>query len=133
VIAVDTSVVVPGLSPWHERHDSCRSVLDEKPRIVGHALVECFSVLTRLPAPYRMPAQLASELLISNFGQPSLVMAAEDLGRFVASLPQYRVSGGAVYDALIGATAAQAGAVLLSLDARAARAYEAVGAEVRLL
>jgi len=133
VIAVDTSVVVPGLSAWHERHDSCRLVLDEQPRIVGHALVESFSVLTRLPVPYRMPSQLASELLISNFGQPALVMTAEDTARFVASLPQWRVVGGAVYDALIGATATQAGAVLLTLDERAARTYAAVGAEVRLL
>jgi predicted nucleic acid-binding protein len=133
MIAVDTSVVVPGLSAWHEHHESCRSVLDGQPRIVGHALVESFSVLTRLPAPFRMPTQLASELLSTNFDQPPLVLAAEDTARFVASLPQWRVVGGSVYDALIGATAAQAGAVLLTLDARAARTYQAVGADVRFL
>jgi predicted nucleic acid-binding protein len=133
VIAVDTSVVVPALSAWHERHESCRTVLDDRPHIVGHALVESFSVLTRLPAPFRMRPQLASELLSANFGHPALVMTADDTARFVANLSQWRVVGGAVYDALIAATAAQAGAVLLTLDARAARTYLAVGADVRLL
>ena len=80
-----------------------------------------------------MQPQLASELLSANFDQPPLVLTAEDTARFVASLPRMRVVGGAVYDALIGATATQAGAVLLTADARAARTYEAVGAEVRLL
>jgi len=133
VIAVDTSVVVPALSSWHERHEPCRTVLDDRPRIVGHALVESFSVLTRLPAPFRLPAPLASELLSSNFHQRALVMTADEIAGFVAGLPDWGVVGGAVYDALIAATAAQAGAVLLTMDARAARAYRAVGAEVQLL
>jgi predicted nucleic acid-binding protein len=38
--------------------------------------------------------------------------------------------GGALYDALIAATAAEHGARLLSADRRARRAYEAVGAAV---
>jgi predicted nucleic acid-binding protein len=133
VIAVDTSVVVPALSPWHERHEPCRTVLDDRPRIVGHALVESFSVLTRLPVPFRLQPKLASELLSSNFDPPVLVMNAEDHARFVVDLPHWGVVGGAVYDALIAATAARVGAVLLTLDGRAARTYRAVGADVRLL
>ena len=38
--------------------------------------------------------------------------------------------GGAVYDALIAATAREAGATLLTLDARAVRTYRAVGADI---
>ena len=43
------------------------------------------------------------------------------------------LSGGAIYDALVGASAAYAGATLLTLDRRAVRAYEAVGVDFRLL
>jgi len=132
VIAVDTSVVVAGLSPWHERHETCRTVLDERPDIVGHALIESFSVLTRLPAPYRVPPALASELLTVNFAAP-LMMTSNQLALFVETLPQWRVIGGAVYDALIAATARDADATLLTLDLRASRTYLAIGADARMI
>lgn len=133
MIAVDTSVIVAGLSTWHDRHEDCRAVLDERPDIAGHALVEAFSVLTRLPAPYRVQAQLAAELLTANFAGPPLIMGAELLVRFVGNLPEWNVLGGAVYDALIAVTAREVGATLLTLDARALRTYHAVGADGRLI
>jgi len=133
VIAVDTSVVVAGLCSWHDRHDVCRPILDEKPVIVGHVLVESFSVLTRLPAPYRVSAELAAELLAANFPREPLTMKPEEVMSFVAGLPQWRVIGGAVYDALIAATARDAGAALLTLDARAARTYLAIGVDTQLV
>lgn len=43
------------------------------------------------------------------------------------------VSGGATYDGLVGATAAEAHLPLLTLDRRARRTYEAVGARVLYL
>jgi predicted nucleic acid-binding protein len=43
------------------------------------------------------------------------------------------IAGGAIYDALIAATALHAGEVLATLDRRAIRRYEAFGARVRLL
>jgi len=43
------------------------------------------------------------------------------------------ILGGAAYDALIGATAAAAGARLLTFDERATHTYALVGAEVELL
>jgi predicted nucleic acid-binding protein len=43
------------------------------------------------------------------------------------------VAGGAVYDALVGATAAEHGVPLVSRDARARAAYRTVGADVRTL
>ena len=133
MIAVDTSVVVAGLSPWHDRHDDCRSVLEGKPTIAGHALVESFSVLTRLPVPYRVSASLAAQLLTANFAEPPLALTPQQVTRFVGFLPQQRVIGVAVYDALIAATARDARATLVTLDARAARTYLAVGADTRLI
>ncbi len=132
-MTVDTSVVVAGFSPWHERHDDCRAVIEGRPEIVGHALVESFSVLTRLPAPFRIPAPLAVELLQANFARPPLTMSSEQMAQFVDSLTRWRVTGGAVYDALIAATARDASATLLTLDVRAVRTYLAVGADARLV
>ena len=108
-------------------------VLDAKPSIVGHVLVESFSVLTRLPAPYRLSAELAVELLESNFQEMPLTMTPHDVMSFLAGLKRQRIIGGAVYDALIAATAREAGATLLTLDARAVRTYRAVGADARLV
>jgi predicted nucleic acid-binding protein len=43
------------------------------------------------------------------------------------------VKGGATYDGLVAATAAQHGCTLVSLDRRALSNYEAVNADARLL
>ena len=43
------------------------------------------------------------------------------------------ITGGAVYDALVAATAMNAKATLLTRDHRAARTYEAVGVRYRLI
>jgi predicted nucleic acid-binding protein len=51
----------------------------------------------------------------------------------VKALAAGGIRGGAIYDALIGATAAEAGLPLLTFDRRAQRTYEAVGVEVRFL
>ena len=45
-------------------------------------------------------------------------------------LGQLGISGGAVYDALVGLAAAEHGSVLATRDARARSTYEAVGARV---
>lgn len=51
----------------------------------------------------------------------------------LASFPSLGITGGATYDALIGATAARADATLVSCDERALPVYVAVGANVDLL
>jgi hypothetical protein len=43
------------------------------------------------------------------------------------------ISGGAVYDALVGAAARQHGRLLVSGDARARPVYEALGVRVHLI
>lgn len=60
--AVDTSVVVPALTRWHEAHDVSRRASAGQ-SIPFHALVESYAVLARLPTPHRLSAQLAEELL----------------------------------------------------------------------
>ncbi|GAB3914246.1 hypothetical protein GCM10011575_18120 [Microlunatus endophyticus] len=53
--AVDTSVIVAAFAGWHQDHASAAAELRQRPRVVAHALLEAYSVLTRLPGPHRAP------------------------------------------------------------------------------
>lgn len=105
MIAVDTSVVVAAFASWHEGHSSAASVLARKPRIPAHALIESFSVLTRLPLPHRGPPEVVRQFLTE----------------------------GAIYDALIAETAKHANATLLTRDRRALPTYERLGVRFELI
>ena len=52
---------------------------------------------------------------------------------FVRELANLRISGGAVYDALVGATARQHQRSLVSRDARARVVYEALGVKTEVI
>lgn len=131
--AVDSSVAVASFAPWHPHHATARRALGEGARIVGHAILETYSVLTRLPNTLRAPAPVVGDFLARRFPEPFLVLDAEALRRFQDRLPARGVEGGAVYDALIAATAEAFGATLLTLDRKALRTYERCGASVQVL
>ena len=63
----------------------------------------------------------------------SVFLGSDEAGTLSAQLPRLRISGGAVYDALVGAAARQHRRRLVSADARARAVYEALGVEVELL
>lgn len=84
-------------------------------------------MLTRLPQPYRVSAELAREGLAQRFSAPPVALPEHEQRTVVAVLEEAGVSGGACYDGLVGLTAAAAGLVLRSLDRRAARTYERLG------
>lgn len=122
--AVDTSVVVAGFASWHEGHQSALAALARKPRVPAHVLVEAYSVLTRLPPPHRAPADLVSTFLAERFPDAPLVLPARAYVRLVEGAARDGLAGGAIYDALIAATARHAGATLLTRDQRARSVYE---------
>jgi predicted nucleic acid-binding protein len=126
-------VVVAAFASWHEKHEAARQALDASVRLVEHCALETYSVLTRLPAPHRAPAGLVRQFLRAAFPRPYLRLSAADYRAFVLHLPDNAISGGAAYDALIAATAARAGADLISCDRRAVPVYERYGVRVRLL
>ena len=72
---VDSSVVVAALIDWHPHHDIALRVLGKKPRIVAHALIESYSVLTRLPAPLATGAIAQMLSLPAAFAAFALVLA----------------------------------------------------------
>ncbi len=127
MIAIDTSVAVPALLSWHEAHDRARLAAKDAP-IPSHALLETYSVLTRLPQP--LSAGDAARLLGLTFTPDRILSPPRRIQRsVVATCAEAGLTGGAVYDAFIGLTAQHHGLTLLTRDRRATRTYLALGVE----
>jgi predicted nucleic acid-binding protein len=133
VIAADSSLVVAAFASWHENHEAARRAVDTGVRLVEHCTLETLSVLTRLPAPHRASGGLVRDFLRQRFPTPFLRLTAKAYRKFLFELPERGIAGGAVYDALIAATAAEHGAELVSCDRRAASTYERYGISFALL
>lgn len=127
MIAIDTSVVVAAFASWHEGHRGALAALARRPRIPAHVMAESYSVLTRLPPPHRAPADVVVSFLVARFPGAPLTLSGKSYRVLLRELVQLGLAGGAVYDALIAATARLAGAVLLTRDRRAALVYDALG------
>jgi hypothetical protein len=124
--AVDTSVAVASLDASHEAHGLCREVLvTHRPALAGHALFETFSVLTRLPAPFRLTPRTAVAVLDEAFPERNW-LSRDDHSALWPELARAGLGGGAVYDALVGWAARAAGQLLITRDRRAERVYRAL-------
>ncbi len=128
-LALDPSVAIPLLVSTHTHHEAVvrwwagRTVV-----LAGHASIETYAVLTRLPGNTRVVARDAARLLEARFGAPlPLARTGPELYEELAAL---EIAGGAVYDAIIGIAARDADAVLATRDARARSTYERVGASI---
>ncbi len=124
--ACDTSVLVPALVPWHPDHVATKNALTGVGVVPAHVLIEAFSVLTRLPAPHRVaPADAAAVLQALPLKLVTLPAA-----KYAALIPHFGdqgIRGGAVYDAVVAATARHHGATLVTRDRRARATYDLVG------
>ena len=133
VLLLDTSAAVALVVEDHEAHAATlEAVRGRRLGLAGHAWFETYSILTRLPGGRRRsPADVAA-LLAHDFPATAFLAdaAAAALGPELARLG---ISGGAVYDALVGAAARQRGRLLVSGDARARSVYEALGVRVHLI
>ena len=123
-------MAIPLLVATHREHDRVVEWWDGREvALAGHAAIETYSVLTRLPGDLRVTPQDAARLLAERFA-PSLLMAQKTTRRLVDTLARTDISGGAVYDALVGLAAVEHDAELGTRDARARATYESVGARV---
>lgn len=130
--AVDTSVAVAALDAAHAAHQACRAVVvEQRPSLAGHAAFETLSVLTRLPGPLAIDAPSAASLIGRVF--PNVARLDGDPSEFVARLGTIGVTGGAVYDALVGEAARTNGLRLLTRDHRARRTYDLLGVDYELV
>lgn len=124
VTAVDTSVLVAAALGWHEAHvralDSLREAFSRGKLVVpAPALVEAYSVLTRLPAPHRLaPGDAHAVLSESLEGRAEVVgLTASEVWRWMGGAASSGVGGGLAYDAILLACARKAKAGrFLTLD-----------------
>jgi predicted nucleic acid-binding protein len=129
-LALDTSVAIPLLVQRHAAHASVVQWWARREvALCGHAAVETYSVLTRLPGDLRLEPTDAARLLETRF-RPPLTLAAATAGTVTAEFGRLGIAGGAVYDALVALAAAEHGAVLATRDARAADTYSKMGVRV---
>lgn len=132
-VLLDTSAalaLVQRENPFHQvathRLLSCRRGLS------GHAAVELLSVLTRLPPPQRLTPVAAYRLSVTNFPETRF-LSAEGIERLLHQLAHAGLTGGAVYDGLVGATAREHELPLITCDKRAEPTYRALGVTYQLL
>ena len=129
----DSSVIIAAFAAWHEFHEPALVSLNRTKVAVGHALVETYSVATRLPAPHRVSPLVISTFLESRFPDDPLVLGGAQITDLLVELGAEGIAGGRIYDAWIGATARHFDHSLVTLDARATLTYEQIGCRYELL
>lgn len=132
-LLLDTSAAVPFLVASHVGHAATfKALAGHRLGLCGHAALETFSVITRLPEPNRVSPATAALLLQRNFPHTKHLSASR-AARLTNQFAEAGVSGGAVYDALVAACALEHKSVLATRDERALSTYAALGVEVRLI
>jgi predicted nucleic acid-binding protein len=130
---VDTSVAVALSVADHEHHESTFAALgNRRLGLAGHAAFETFSVLTRLPMPARPAPATIARLLAESFPHTRF-LGAETASSLLAQLATSEIGGGAVYDALVGACAAEHGLALATRDRRALETYRVLGVRIEFV
>jgi len=124
---LDSSCVIALLCDWHVHHAetlSCYQRLLAAPAvpvIPVHVILECFSVLTRIPVPHRVPPDVAKLALEQTFAGTAVLtgLAPETVWKTIEMLSRQGLGGGRVYDAVIAFSVAESGAsTLLSWNAK---------------
>jgi predicted nucleic acid-binding protein len=125
--------VIAAFASWNEKHEAAIEALGDVRDLVAHVELEAYSVLTRLPEPLRADPGFVAEYLREDFSGARIVLPESERGTLVKRLADLSISGGAIYDASVAATADYHGRALLSCDRRAARTYEKLGIDVTYL
>ncbi|HYN34506.1 MAG TPA: type II toxin-antitoxin system VapC family toxin [Ilumatobacteraceae bacterium] len=130
---VDTSVAVALSVSTHPDHEATHTVIaGRRLGLAGHAAFETYSVLTRLPQPARRSAASVARLLAVNF-PATCHLSPLGAAMLVDECAAGAISGGAIYDALVGAAAREHQLVLITRDRRAVRTYQALGVSIEML
>ena len=132
-LLLDTSAAITLITPTADAHEAvlrrCRGLTLG---LAGHAVVETFSVLTRLPGGLRLSPAGARQVIDANF-PASAFLGPREASRALAALTDAGIAGGSVYDGLVGLAAAAAGVLLVSCDRRAAPTYAALAVRVEMI
>jgi predicted nucleic acid-binding protein len=117
-VFLDTSVLVASVVQKHESHVRAYAVLDrvqsgkDEGFVSAHSLAEMYSVLTKLPQPFRHTPEQAllsiEENIIRHFKITALT--GSDYTVLIREAALLGIQGGTVYDALLLKCAAKTGA-----------------------
>lgn len=129
-LLLDTSAAIALVQMTNASHDHVvEHVTGKTLGLAGHAMVETYSVLTRLPGAQRVGADQALALIRHNFPASHTLRDPAGLDA-LKSLNEAGISGGSVYDGLVALAAREAGVRLLTCDRRALTTYARLGVQV---
>jgi predicted nucleic acid-binding protein len=133
VWCADTSLVVAALTEWHVGHELSRQVVEERqPLLPAHVLLESYATLTRMPG-HELAPEIAWQALSDTFPRRHPSLQATMYRSLVSQLAEANISGGRVYDALVGSAVKAAGATLATRDRRATVVYKAISCPYELI
>ncbi len=131
MIAPDSSVAIAAAAPWHVAHEAAVTALGaEQASLIAHVAYETTAAMSRMPLGQRLAPDVVFDWLERRFRARWLVLPAVATRHALRAAVDHGIRGGALYDALIAATAAHHDHTLLSADRRAAPVYAALGVEV---
>jgi predicted nucleic acid-binding protein len=131
VITPDSSVTIAAAASWHVAHDSAVAALErDEVALIAHVAYETTAALSRMPQGHRIAPAIVLEWLERRFESEWLTLPPAAARRTLHTAVEQGVRGGALYDTLVGATAAHHRRTLLTADRRAAPVYRALGVTV---
>lgn len=117
-VFLDTSVLVAAVVTKHEHHTRAFDVLDrvqngkDEGHISGHSMAEMYSILTKLPPPFRHTPEQAllsiEENVIKHFRVTAL--SPNEYAPLIREAALSGIQGGTIYDAVLLKCAARSGA-----------------------
>ncbi len=116
--ALDSSCLVALFSEWHDRHQVTVAAYQARikrgqPLIISaHAALECFLVLTRLPAPLSATPAAVEQVLASYIASGAEIagLTAADCRFALTEFARRGIGGGRICDGVIALTSFRAGA-----------------------
>ncbi len=113
--SVDSNYLICVLQSWNTHHAATLADLErrldqgQQLHLIPHTLLETYSVMTRMPDPFRKPHSTVLGLLRQNFDAFPLLPAPANPWPLLDGLAQLGLGGGQTYDRSIAFAAHAAG------------------------
>lgn len=111
-VLIDTNCLVAYAISVHEFHAATFADVERRRNsahellVASHSLIEAYSVLTRMPPPYRLTPADALAAIDATWGKTETVaLTAAELWRALRTSAKAEIGGGRIYDAVIAESA----------------------------
>jgi len=115
VVILDSSCLIAAACDWHVHHEATVEDIERRRRnrdrflVPVPALLEAYSVLTRLPPAFRLSPEDAAHVLHANWSRiESVALSAEECWALIRGESSRGIGGGRIYDAVIAHCARKA-------------------------